>query len=181
VKKTAVVILALALLMTFAAVPVMAKPTKGQKVPLKEYITGSDGIVPPAREWVTKGGIFQMRGEQEFLTVRFFIGDPSYATYDFDHTIVGYGSWNTKTGVFVARYDCVWTLASDDSSGFSGNMELRAYNFNLDTVTGTVSWSSWSAHEVAQGFGYFAGQTLMLSINGPYVPTAPWTGYLLKG
>jgi hypothetical protein len=180
VKKTAVVILTLALLMMFAATPVMAEPTKGQKVPLKEYITGSNGIVPPTREWITKGGIFQMRGEQELFTVEFVIANP-YATYNFSHTIVGYGSWNTKTLVFVGHYDCVWTLVGDDSSGFSGNMELRAYNFNLDTVTGTASWSSWSTHEVAQGFGYFAGQTLMLSINGLYVPTAPWTGYLLKG
>jgi hypothetical protein len=177
VKKTAVVILALALLITFAALPVMAKPTKGQKVPLKEYITGLLGVVPPAREWVTKGGIYQMRGEQEFLTVKFVIGDPAYATYDFDHTIVGYGSWNTKTGVFVGHYDCVWTLVGGASSGFSGNMEMKLYDFN--PFAGTASW--WSAHEVAQGFGDFAGQTLMLSMNGPFDMTAPWTGYLLKG
>jgi hypothetical protein len=177
VKKTAVVILALALLITFAAVPVMAGPTKGQKVPVKEYITDLVGVVPPPREWVTKGGIAQMRGEQEFLTVKFVIGDPPYATYDFDHTIVGDGSWNSKTGVFVGHFDCVWTLVGDGSSGFSGNMEMRAYDFNPYADT----WSSWSTHEVAQGFGDFAGQTLMLSIHGPYDMYAPWTGYLLKG
>jgi hypothetical protein len=177
VRKTAVAILALALVMTFAAVPVMAEPTKGQKVPLKEYITGFLGVMPPPRAWETKGGIYQMRGEQEFLTVTFVVGEPPYARYDFNHTIVGYGSWNTKTGVFVGHYDCVWTLAHDASSGFSGNMELRLYDFNMYTDT----WSWWSAHEVAQGFGSFAGQTLMLSMNGPMDLTAPWTGYLLKG
>jgi len=177
VKKTAVVISALALLMMFAAVPVMAEPTRGQKVPLKEYITGLLGVVPPPRAWETKGGIFQMRGEQEFLTVKFVIGDPAYATYDFDHTIVGYGSGNTKTRVFVGHYDCVWTLADDDSSGFSGNLEMKLYDFDLSAGT----WSWWSAHEVAQGFGDFAGQTLMLSMEGPMDITAPWTGYLLKG
>jgi hypothetical protein len=177
VKKTAIVILALALLMTFAALPVMAEPTKGQKVPVKEYITGSSPELPPAREWLTKGGIFQMRGNQEFYTVKFVVGDPPSAEYDFNHNLVGYGSWDTKTGVFVGHFDGVWTLVGDDSSGFSGNMEMRAYDFN--PVAGTWSW--WSAHEVAQGFGDFAGQTLKLSIEGQMDMTAPFTGYLLKG
>ena len=176
-RKAAVWILALALLMTFAAVPVMAKPTKGQKVPVKEYITASLGELPPAREWVTKGGIYQMRGNKESYTVKFVIGNPPYAEYDFNHYLVGYGSWNTKTGVFVGHFDGLWTLVGDDSSGFSGNMEMRAYDFDL--YAGTWSW--WSAHEVAQGFGDFAGQTLMLSIDGTLDLNAPFTGYLLKG
>ena len=137
-RKTTVVISALALLVMFAAVPVLAEPTKGQKVPVKEYITGFLGMVPPSRAWETKGGIFQMRGEQEFLTVKLVIGEPPYAAYDFNHTIVGYGSWNTKTGVFVGHYDCVWTLVGDDSSGFSGNLEMKLYGFNL--YADTWSW-----------------------------------------
>jgi hypothetical protein len=177
VKITAIAVLALVLFIALAAVSVMAEPTKGQKVPVSEYIIAFFPELPPAREWVTKGGIAQMRGNQEFYTVRFFIGDPPYAQYDFNHHLVGYGSWNTKTGVFVGHFDAVWTLVGDDSSGFSGNMEMRANDFN--PVVGT--WSSWSAHEVAQGFGDFAGQTLMLSIQGPLDLTAPFTGYLLKG
>ena len=176
-KKAAIAILAFALLVTFAAGSVMAEPTKGQKVPVSEYITAAFPELPPAREWVTKGGIAQMRGNQEFYTVKFVIEKPPYPQYIFNHHLVGYGSWNTKTGVFVGHFDALWTLAGDDSSGFSGNMEMRAYDFN--PVAGTWSW--WSAHEVAQGFGDFAGQTLMLSIRGPLDLTAPFTGYLLKG
>ena len=176
-RKAAVWILALALLMTFAAVPVMATPTKGQKVPVEEYITGFLFELPPVRDWETKGGIYQMRGYQEAYTVIFYVGDPPYASYEFNHYMVGDGSWNTKTGVFVGHFDILWTLIGDDSSGFSGNMEMRAYDFDL--YAGTWSW--WIAHEVAQGFGDFAGQTLMLSMDGPMDMTAPWTGYLLKG
>ena len=174
-KKTAVVILALALLVTFAAVPVMAEPTKGQKVPVKEYTTGIPTLVPPTLNWTTKGGIWQFRGEQEFFTDRLVIGNPPYTSIDFHVTIVGDGSWNTKTGLCVVHYDCVWTLAGDGSNGFSGNVEMRLYDFDL--YAGTWSW--WSAHEVAQGFGDFAGQTLMLSMDGPMATI--WTGYLLKG
>jgi len=177
VRKAAVWVLAVAMLVTFAAVPVMAAPTKGQKVPVKEYITGFFPEVPPVREWLTKGGIYQMRENQERCTVKFFIGNPPYHEYDFNHYLVGYGSWNTKTGVFVGHFDGLWTLIGDDSSGFSGNMEMRAFDFN--PFAGT--WSSWSAHEVAHGFGAFAGQTLMLSIDGTLDLAAPFTGYLLKG
>jgi hypothetical protein len=177
-KKTAIVILALALLITFAAVPVMAKPTKGQKVPVKEYITSPPfDEIAPVRYWITKGGIAQMRAMQEAYNVTFVIGDPPYAQYDFTHHLVGYGSANTKTTVFVGHFDAVWTLVDDDSSGFSGNMEMTAYGFDLAADT----WSSWSVHEVAQGFGAFAGQTLKLSLEGPLDITAPFTGYLLKG
>jgi hypothetical protein len=177
VKKTAIAVLALALLITFAAVPVMAAPTRGQKVPVEEYIISFPyDQVAPARYWTTNGGVVQMRGMQESYDVMFEIGDPAVVKF-FKHHLVGYGSVNTKTGVFVGHFDVVWTLDGDDSSGFSGNMEMRAYGFDLAADT----WSSWSVHEVAQGFGDFAGQTLKLCFDGPLDMTLPFTGYLLKG
>jgi hypothetical protein len=176
VKKAAFVILALALLMTLVAVPVIAEPIKGQKVEAKTWQTGFPVLLPPLPEWwIAEGGIKQTRGMRQKFTNKLVIGtDPPLDVYALT---VSDSTLNTKTDIAVMRMDAVWYIPSIGSpNGFSGNVETKLYDF-VDGAPPT--FSSQSVHCVLQGFGTFAGQTLMLSYEGP--PTGAWTGYCLKG
>jgi hypothetical protein len=168
-KKGLVIAMALLAVAMFVA-PVLAEPTRGLKVPAT-LIPGPEvvdpSIPPPERQWMTHGGIFQARGEQnDYYPITLTIGTDVYTdgySYNF-----GNGVFNTKTKMLNFRGLAVWTF--EGVGGFEGNLKMK-----ISAIDGY-----YSIHGVLRGFGDFEGQTLMLSYDGPPVG-AVWTGYCLKG
>jgi hypothetical protein len=167
-----VVVIAVAL-MTIAmlATPVMAEPTKGQKVTAEMYVLGFSQV--PGEDYsikVNEGGIQIERN----LIVTY---DPILLIIDGGAPLVGtvvsnvdiISNFDKKTA--VGHMDAVM-LFSTPEGGFRG--EWQTYQEGMFTPDWTLS-----IHCVLQGFGAFEGQTLCLSRTGPY-PGAPSTGYLLK-
>lgn len=166
-KKVLVTTMAL-LAVAMLVAPVMAEPTKGLKVPAT-LTPGPAVPTPPAdRNWMTNGGIVQIRGEQtDYYPINLTIGSDVYPygySSNFGDVVI-----NLKTGWLISHGYAEWTFPSVDG-GFAGNLEMK-----LSIFTG---W--YSIHGVLFGFGDFEGQTLMLSYDGPPVG-ALWTGYCLKG
>ena len=160
----AVVLMTVAML----AVPVMAEPTKGRKVPAS-LTPGPQvsGTPPPVRRWRTDGDIRQSRGLQtDYYPITLTIGNDVYPngySYNF-----GNEALNFRTGWLNNRGYAEWTF--EGIGGFAGNLEMKLHIF--------TGW--YSIHGVLFGFGDFEGYTLMLSYDGP-ADGAVWTGYCLIG
>lgn len=148
------------------AVPVMAEPTKGLKVPATLTAAPQVGGAPPERDWTTNGDIVQTRGGETYffpiiLTIGSDVYDGGFSSNVNDAVI------NLKTLVVNVRTEVVWTF--EGIGRFEGNIKMK-----LSIIDG---W--YSIHTVLFGFGDFEGQMLMLSYYGPQVG-AVWTGYCLK-
>jgi len=171
-KKVLLMAIALLAVAMFVA-PVMAEPTKGLKVDatLKPGPMVFEGV--PEKQWITEGGIEQIRGMQvDYFPITLTIGSDVYTKgYSTNIQDVVY---NPETGVSNIRSDTVWTFAG--IGGFAGNLEMKLW-----FVEG-IPWPYYSIHTLMHGFGAFEGQTLMLSYEGPITfPREVWTGYCLKG
>jgi len=149
----------------------MAEPTKGQKVPATMTPTALIGAYPPAEQWITNGGIVQIRGQVQIRSFTLTIGEQEFTGVT---TSYQDSTGNLKKKTVVAHIYVVH-LIDEMNGGFAGNLHMKLYNFNPSTFT--WDWETW--HSVAQGFGDFEGQTLMLSHEG--LPNGPRTGYCLKG
>jgi hypothetical protein len=169
-KKVLVIPLVL-IAATILVVPVVAKPTKGQKVFAELYPqTMPYAEVPPEKEWTTNGGIEQSRGGQtDYYPIALKIGSVLYT--DGYSTNINDVVFNSKTLVVNTRSDTVWEW--EDIGGFAGNIEMKLW------FEEGIPYPYYSMHTLMHGFGYFEGQTLMLSYDGP-LPGAVWTGYCLK-
>jgi hypothetical protein len=157
-----IVLMAVAML----AVPAMAEPTKGLKVPASLIPGPQVGGAPPEKHWETNGGIGQDRGrEVDYYPITLTIGSEVYTegySYNFGNQM-----FNSKTMMLNTRVLAIWTF--EGIGWFEGNLEMK-----LSAIDGY-----YSIHGVLFGFGDFEGQTLMLSYEGPPVG-AVWTGYCLK-
>ena len=163
----AIVLMALVMLST----PVIAEPTAGQQVPTLLTITGTIGFAPPTKEWTTNGGVMQFRELYQPHSFMLTIGTEDFTgfTSGFEDGKVDF----VKSTAIIRAYATYWIDGID--GGFAGIIHFKAYNFNLFDFT----WDWEIVHLVAQGFGDFEGQTLMLSYAG--LPNGPRTGYCLKG
>lgn len=170
-NKRVLIIVATLMAATMLAVPVMAKPTKGQKVPASMTPTALIGAIPPAKQWVSDEGVVQVRGQVQIRSFALHIGEQDYTGVT---TSVQDASNDLTTGILVAHIYATH-LVDDKNGGFAGIIEMKIYNFNPATFT--WDWETW--HSVAQGFGDFEGQTLMLSYEG--APNGARIGYCLKG
>jgi len=181
VKKGAVVVLAMALLMTFAAVPVMAEPTKGNKVEAFSWIVPSDTIYadPGVARFnenlfekdMYKVVTYHIKGWTEiYPTAGLVIGSNYYPVYSVNFIDM---NMNFKTGVVVFQIDVVWYIPADGSpNGFAGNFEMKGYGYDVLTDT----YDHFELHGVLQGFGSFAEQILYLTTD---LATGMLTGYCL--
>ena len=166
-KKVAVAFLAMALLMLFSVVPVMAKT---EKVPATINVSAPTDYVYGPRAWFNPNEfIFQERGTTiTFDILDIDIGGPP-------HT----GVWistldakvNFRTGTWVGHFDTVFTLDGSTDDGFAGNIQIVQYLYD----------GYYTAHGVLQGFGVHDKQTLIFTYDGPQEWPAVWTGYCLKG
>jgi len=170
VKKAAVAVLALALIMLFSAVPVRAKT---EKVPASMTIAYPD--YSPGNVWFTNGGIIQSRGSPfTFEVLELDIGGSTHIgvlSAVLDDTV------NLKTQVDNCHFKAVLTLDESTDNGFAGNIHTK-----FTMILTAEGWETDSA--LLQGFGVYKRQTLVLNYNGPWLlpgETITWTGYCLKG
>jgi hypothetical protein len=154
------------------AAPVIAEPTKGQKVSVRFRAVGYYSYEGEDYSDYTNNGGTQIRKNlivvYDPLELIFLDGGPTLvgnATINVDSTS------NLDKNTQVAHYDAV-VLFETPEGGFKG--EMLAHHKNMRTPEWTLDW-----HFVLQGFGAFEGQTLQIRLNGPY-PGSLATGYLLK-
>jgi hypothetical protein len=174
IKKTAVISTAFLLVLILAiAAPVMAEPTKGQKVDAQLIITSMPSVSDGSYFFTPSGG-FHGKGLREVYSSILVIDNNPYAAV---FIIVEHGSWNPVAGNYRFSSNDVLYISSEGSSdGFAGKSEVTLYGFDL--ATGMCD--SMKIHSVYQGFGSFAEQTLTLSYEGAFMAGNP-TGYCLKG
>lgn len=163
--KILLIALASAVVLLFAAVPVIAEPTNGQKVPATLMSIPVSEVDPDY--WRTNGDIGQARGGKQ--TYRLFLNIDGVVTTGF-FSVLFDEVINFKTDMFVRRYT---TVDLGTANGFAGNVLFKIYNYyaGLDV--------HFDIHCLLHGYGSFEGQTLMLSCEGPN--PFVWTGYCLKG
>lgn len=154
------------------ATPVMAEPTKGQKVPVRFRAVGYYSYEGEDYSDYTNNGGIRIRKNQivvyDPLELIFLDGGPTLvgnATINVDSVS------NLDKMTQVAHYDAV-VLFETPEGGFKG--EMLAHHKNMHTSEWTLDW-----HFVLQGFGAFEGQTLQIRLNGPY-PGSQAIGYLFK-
>ena len=171
-------------LILLTVAPVMACPTHWQKVSAWNTTTwfGSPPAVAPKYSWTTPDGITIDIGSQSNIVGQLGIGSNTYALYSYSVSNLVY---NSKTGVADRYSDAIWYVTTTvptkgSPDGFSGNVQIVYNGVTSINSYGLPNppYSSYSVHVVMQGFGKFAGDTLMLSFEGPLVlPMPPWTGY----
>jgi len=173
VKKTAVTILVLALLLLFAAAPAMAEPTNGQKIPaiMTFPVPPKITMLDPGEVWKTPGNVSHRRDTIVNYTFVFTIGDDPPLT-GYAITVRDGNGIIPKTGMFsYHEYYEFWFPTV--GGGFEGRGLSHYFDF--------VSMSSYDLeiHVVLHGTGSFEGQTLNMWRTGGVVGPG-WTGYLLK-
>jgi hypothetical protein len=153
------------------ATPVMAEPTEGQKVSVRLRVIGYYSYEgEDYSDYTNDGGI-------QITKNLIVVYDPLQLVIDGGPTLVGNAISNVDSiknldeKTEIAHYDTVMLFETSEG-GFKG--EMQAHHKNIHTPEWTLNW-----HFVLQGFGAFEGQTLQISLNGPY-PGSPATGYLLK-
>jgi hypothetical protein len=155
---------------------VKAERTDGQWVPASEHTANAGGPVIPGQVTTLSSGVIQYRNFSQVHFGVLTIGDISYPIYGIG---IWHASFNPNTGVLVRHDDTVWYISSNGSpDGFAGKIQAKAFDFNPVTRR----YSRVEEQCLLQGFGSFAGQTLMLSYEGPTPgPSDSWTGFdLLK-
>ncbi len=184
-----VLVLAFSLLMlVFAVAPVIADPTKGQKVPAEQY-PGSSVTTPTVcpRNGVTypytgtfrlvddgvlhtydSGNVLKTKLVIHYDTGVVTLDGLSFNNYDrlwkFAENLVSTGS------DAVYHYDAIWWFPTVEG-GFEGNINLQITDYNGPNV-------NIKTNCLLQGYGSFEGQTVQLSIDAPM--NIVWNGYLLK-
>lgn len=152
-------------------VPVIAEPTKGQKVPVTLKFTPIPSEATLGEFNLNNGNIGQRRGSSANYTVELSI--------DGAVPIVGKSVAERPISVYnvikhqsLAIHEIHVMYFSTEEGGFEGNALLQ--------FTEYVSLSDYhiKAHGTFQGTGAFEEQTIVVSYEGPQGGT--WTGYLLK-
>lgn len=172
-KKILVACSVLTLLMMLFALPVMAKPTKGQKVPASFTVIPPSTMTPGELKW-TPSGVAHGKGLVEvYAAILVIDGTPYDATFVINGQV---GSWNPQTGTMIMNNkDILYITSYGSPDGFSGMGSAKLYGWDWSTFM----WTSQKMYSILHGFGSFEGQTLMLSYEGPISATT--TGYCLKG
>ena len=179
-NKKKIVFSSLAVLMMFSSVllmPVMAEPTKGQKVAVTSVFVAPPQVPSMGELVITNGGIYILKDFVEVWSNNLLFIDDNPVPLHICAYMVESGSWNSKTRVCVLHDDVVWYVSEEGSpDGFAGTEILKLFDYDF---LGTHRWTSMQMHAVYHGFGAFEGQTLTFFYAGPASPVS--TGYLLKG
>ena len=157
------------LFIVLLAMPVLAIPIEKQKVSAIMTPTGMIGFIPPSEMKFTEGGTVHFKDQIHIITFVLTIGEQTFtgvttATHD--------GTENPKGTVIL--HSNVLHKIDGVEGGFEGQLHMKLYNFN--PVTNTWDKETWFS--AAQGFGYFEGQTLVMSYEGE--PWGPRTGFCLQ-
>ena len=166
----AVVFLAMAMLAT----PVLAAPTKGQKVPVTISFTTSTSVELPDKMWTTKGDIKQVRGgvveyDPVIVTIDGVTLDP---TTSITERNLHWATLSKEGNIRLMHESHVIALPGGT---FEGNALLK---FHYISPYGALNFIL-EAHGVFHGTGDYEGQTMNVwrESGGPGIS---WEGYLLK-
>jgi hypothetical protein len=167
-------ILGIAFALMFVAMmvaPVIAEPTRGQKVTAEMYVLGFSQV--PGEDYSINANNGGIRTERNLIV-----------TYDPILLIIDGGA--PLMGTVVSNVD---TISNLDKKTAVGHMDAvmsfltseGGFRGNIQTTQEEMFTPDWTLrmHCVLQGFGAYEGQTLYLNRTGPY-PGPPSTGYLLK-
>lgn len=168
VRKSSVIIFALALLLTTFTLPVMAEPTDGQKVAVTLKFTPVGG--PSGDRWTTNGGVTQVRDAG--LTFNLELTIDGVATPIIGESFAERDAMGKRPEMVLYHEHHVMYFPTE-GGGFEG--------YDLLKITDMKSGTEFTlqAHGVYQGTGAFEGQTLNLwRDKGQSNPV--WEGYLLK-
>lgn len=168
-----ILVLSILLLMSVMVLLVSADRTDGKWVIASQHTLGTTRVIP-GEVRVNDDGVIQYRGFIQDHSGILSIDGTSYPIYSSD---TWDGTFNPDTKVLVRHDDAIWYISSNGApDGFAGNIEAKAFDFN----PATRRYSRVEEHCLLQGFGSFAGQTLMLSYDGPPPgPADSWTGFAL--
>jgi hypothetical protein len=173
-NKKILMLLVSVLAIAMLAIPVIAEPTKGQKVPARFRVIPPPDVTDAGYSWFTKSGVFHGRGHTETYSAKLNISGTVYNA--FLVTVHKVGMWNPKQRTMATHSeDIVYIPSEGSSNGFSGMGVLKLYGWDWTTQM----WTSQKIYHVWHGFGSFEGQTLLLSYEGPISSIV--TGYCLKG
>jgi hypothetical protein len=182
------------ILLLVAVTPAFAAPTNGRKIAAEQYpgstitaptVCPRDGVTYPytGTYWFNDQGVVQRRDYGQVLAFTFVV---HYATGDVTLKGLSFNNYDRlwKFAVYdpskplaqqvqtgsdaVYHYDAIWWFPTVNG-GFEGNINLQIKDYagpDMNIKTNCV----------LQGYGYFEGQTLQLSLNGPV--NVVWTGYL---
>lgn len=181
-KKAAVVVFALALLMLFAVAPAIASPAT--KVPVHGVGISGGASHPFEKMWLTNGTITQLRGGgsqggQLELYIYPSSEEPDYVlivTDEYDAMV------NWKTGEGVWRYKLTWEYydANEQVAGtFKGEYIIMSTGAYIMPPGIPVTWTHFEGHAVLQGDDIFSGQTLMLDFERTRPYPSTFEGFLL--
>lgn len=169
--KKAAVVVAFVLLMLFAVVPVVAEPSRGQKVPIVLKLKPVPGSAFPGEVRTTNGNVTQRRDAGLNYTAELSIDGASPII---GKVVAERGGMAivSKTGMML-MHETIVLFFPTEGGGFEGNAPCHYTDF--------VSLTSYSLdiHAVFHGTGAFEGQTINAWRSGG-ANSAGFIGYLLK-
>ena len=201
-KKATFLATAMVLLMIVFVVPVMAEPTKEQKVDAFLYQKGvtyaklnatciAEGLgtnrypIPVATEIKLSPG----NPEMEHIRAASNYWNVTDLTIGAKH-LKGYAQYiytglsaRKVLGMAIHHFDATYYIGDlgDLNNGFEGWVQFKVYGWFAGTTV--IDRATW--HAELHGFGSFEGQTLSLSYEATnwaeFTGPGPWTGYCLKG
>ena len=171
-KKQVLVIAVVVVAIAMLATPVMACPTKRQKIPAEMSVLGFSAVPGEShRLWVSNCGI----EIEKNLVITY---DPILLAIDGETPLIGTSECskyirisNTNKGKSIICYNMAWEFSTVDG-GFKGKLFSKLWDENTDSPMIKLTAVLW-------GYGTFEGQTLQLSRVGLLYVPSPWTGYIL--
>jgi hypothetical protein len=170
-KKIAVAVLSMSILMMILAVPVMAAPLEDKKVPVKVAFEVTKNTLI---ENIAINGNMTHRVYLQEWTVNLTIGDSVTP-------VKGTAQVTRTTDYRYSKPGGVDQILMDDYvfSFPGGGFEGQAAGLITDYVKGPPASYNIKVHALLHGTGAFTGQTINAWQNGPGT-TPLWEGYLLK-
>ncbi len=168
----AVFVALLTLLMLFSLTSLVKA---NNKVPATVDYSNVQRYLVPGETMTTPSGIVQVRGMELDFTSGYVLhfGGNDYPMYSYNIMDEVY---NPKTQVVMWRSDAIWYMSPGSlgsANGFAGNIETKLYGVTSLPITG---YTGLEAHCALQGFGTFAGMTLVLSFQPGDLY---WSGFVI--
>jgi hypothetical protein len=164
------------IIMVLLVTPVLASPTKGQKVAVTLYWTRTSRVT--IEEKFSDGVVHRLLHLTWDIEL-VFDGGPTY--YGTAFTERYQHRWPERDGMKMLLRDKTVFSFPDQNGGFEGNDLVMLDNFINPPPGGRADWDKAKAHGLFMGTGAFEGQTLNVGHHWkPRAGPPVWEGYLLK-
>ena len=174
-KKKFILFSSVILLMVFAVAPLMASSAKACLIVPASVVPNGAFIVSDYSQTTLPSGLIV--GSANLAVANLLtIGAKSY-----DTDSISAWTWviNPVKEWTQSRFDGSWQVIGSPMNGFrynSWSFVITEYGYDVSTMAYTFG----TVQVVAQGFGCFAGETLVLHYAGTAVETGTWTGYVIR-